>query len=78
MRKFQCLLFVWKRLYICNYIICTTVPLDKNSAKVQLMQTGHILELYCVRRSNAAPFCKNYAKVYFDAKHLQKGLNEGS
>ena len=41
------------------------------------MQTGHILELYCVRRSNAAPFCKNYAKVYFDAKHLQKGLNGG-
>ena len=21
------------------------------------------------------PFCENYAKFYFDAKHLQKGLN---
>ena len=25
--------------------------------------------------SNAAPFCKNYIKLYFDAKHLQNGLN---
>ena len=29
MRKLQCLLFVWKRSYICNYIICMTVPLNK-------------------------------------------------
>ena len=27
MRKFQCLLFVLKRSYICYYIICMTVPL---------------------------------------------------
>ena len=27
MRKFQCLLFVLKRSYICCYIICMTVPL---------------------------------------------------
>ena len=27
MRKFQCLLFVLKRFYICYYIICMTVPL---------------------------------------------------
>ena len=27
MRKFQCLLFVLKRSYICYYIICTGVPL---------------------------------------------------
>ena len=25
--------------------------------------------------SNTAPFCKNYTKLYFDAKHLEKGLN---
>ena len=31
---------------------------------------GHILDLYCVRLLNAAPFCENYAKLYFDAKHL--------
>ena len=29
MRKFQCLLFVFKRSYICCYIICMTVPLRK-------------------------------------------------
>ena len=39
------------------------------------MLPGHILDLYCVRLSNTAPFCKNYAKLYFDAKHLEKGLN---
>ena len=27
MRKFQCLLFVLKRSYICYYITCMTVPL---------------------------------------------------
>ena len=32
----------------------------------------HILDLCCVRLSNAAPFCKNYAKLYFDAKSLEK------
>ena len=30
MRKFQCLLFVLKRLYNCHYIICMTVPLKSN------------------------------------------------
>ena len=39
--------------------------------------TGHILDLYCFRLSNAVPFGKNYAKFYFDAKHLEKGLNRG-
>ena len=39
--------------------------------------SGHILDLYCVRLSNAAPFCKNYTKHFFDAKHLEKGLNRG-
>ena len=41
------------------------------------MSSGHILDLYCVRLSNAAPFCENYTKFYFDAKHLEKGLNTG-
>ena len=39
--------------------------------------TGHILDLYCVQLSNAAPFCQNYTKLYFDAKHLENGLNRG-
>ena len=38
---------------------------------------GHILDLYCVRLSNAELFCENYVKLYFDAKHVEKGLNRG-
>ena len=40
-----------------------------------LLPAGHILDLYCIRLLNAAPFCENYTKLYFDAKHLEKGLN---
>ena len=32
------------------------------------------LEPLCVRQLGTGPFCKNYAKLYFDAKHLEKGL----
>ena len=39
------------------------------------MLSGLILDLYCIRLSNAAPICVNYTKLYFDKKHLQKGLN---
>ena len=38
---------------------------------------GHVLDLYRVRLLNVAPFCENYTKLYFDAKHLKKGLNKG-
>ena len=41
-----------------------------------ILPAGHILDLYCVRLSNAAIFCENYTKLYFDAKHLWKGLNK--
>ena len=34
--------------------------------------SGHILNLYCVRLTNATSICENYAKLYFDAKHLEK------
>ena len=37
--------------------------------------TGHILDLYWVRLSKAALLCENYAKLYFDTKHLEKELN---
>ena len=33
--------------------------------------------LLCIRKLNAAPFCGNYTKLYFDAKDLEKGLNRG-
>ena len=37
--------------------------------------SGPNLDLLCVQQSGAAPFCENYAKLYFDVKHLEKGLN---
>ena len=46
MRKFQCLLFVLKRSYMCYYIICITVPLlkkirlildEKGNSKAKMM-----------------------------------------
>ena len=39
-----------------------------------LLPAGHILDLYCIRLLNAALFCESYTKLYFDAKHLEKGL----
>ena len=50
----------------------------KQITKFQFLQiTGHILDPYCTRLSNAGPLCKNYGKFYFDATHLEKGLNRG-
>ena len=37
--------------------------------------SGPNLYLLCIQQSDAAPFCENYAKLYFDTKHLEKGLN---
>ena len=41
------------------------------------MPTGPNVDIFCVWLSNAAPFCENYAKIYFDAKHLERELNRG-
>ena len=38
------------------------------------MTIGPNLDLICVRQSDAAPFPENFAKLYFDAKHLVKFL----
>ena len=37
--------------------------------------SGPKLDLLCVQQSGAALFFENYVKLYFDAKHLEKGLN---
>ena len=51
----------------------------KNCAQpLTITSPGPNLDLFCVQQSNAAPFCKNYAKLYFDAKPLEKGLNSAS
>lgn len=48
----------------------------KQITKSQFLQiTGHILDPYCIRLSNAGPLCKNYAKFYFDPKQLEKELD---
>ena len=39
-----------------------------------MIPSGHTLDLCCVRLSNVASFCENYATLYFDAKHLEKGF----
>ena len=39
--------------------------------------TGPNLDLLCVQQSEAASFCENYEKLYFNAKHLEKGLSRG-
>ena len=41
------------------------------------ISTGPNVDLLCVWQSDAAPFRENYAKLYFDVKHLEKGLNRG-
>ena len=60
-----------------NYYI--TISMQKISSMHKLILTISCpnLNLLCVRQSNAASFCENYAKLYFDAKHLEKGLNKG-
>ena len=35
--------------------------------------TGPNLDLLCIWQSDTAPFCENYAKLYFGTKHLEKG-----
>ena len=37
--------------------------------QTKVAMSGHILDLNCVHLSNDLPFCENYAKLYFDAKH---------
>ena len=48
----------------------------------ELLRTGMCHQqkqtnLLCIWQLGAAPFYKNYAQLYFDAKHLQKGLLRG-
>ena len=43
----------------------------------RLTEPGPNLDFLCVWQSDAASFCENYTKLYFDAKHVEKGLNKG-
>ena len=42
-----------------------------------VLEAGLNLDLLCIQQFDTAPFCENYAMLYFDAKHLEKGLNMG-
>ena len=42
--------------------------------QIQIQMPDSNLELLCIRHLDAALFCKNHAKLYFDAKQLEKGL----
>ena len=39
------------------------------------MIPGPNLDLSCIGQLGAAHICEIYAKFYFDAKHLERGLN---
>ena len=45
--------------------------------QIQIQIPDSNLELLCIRHLDAALFCKNHAKLYFDAKHLENGLKGG-
>ena len=45
--------------------------------KFKLKYPGPNLDLSCIQLSDTAPFFENYAKLYFDVKYLEKGLNRG-
>ena len=54
-----------------------TQKISRISLYYSSASSGRILDLHHVRLSNTAPFCENYAELYFDAKHLKNGLNKG-
>ena len=40
-------------------------------------QSGPNLDKNSIQLAHPASFCENYAKLYFDAKHLKKEWNRG-
>ena len=51
--------------------------ISRISSHYSSASSGHILDLHHLWLSSTAPFCENYAELYFDAKHLKNGLNKG-
>ena len=67
-----------KCFYFIYCVIFKVVKYKDRGRRAKLLGNPvYILDLYCVWLSNVAPFCENYAKIYFDAKHLEKRLNRG-
>ena len=70
----------------CRYITFSVIYIFFKVGEIMLLKyrhlmqpAGYIIDLYCVQYcvwlSNAVPFCEDYTKLYFDSKHLKKGLN---
>ena len=43
---------------------------------VSISLPGPNLDFLCIRQSHAVPIQENYAKLYFHAQHIEKGLNK--
>ena len=54
-------------------------PLLRNVLDLEfvIILAGPNLDLLWVGQSDAVPFCKNYANLYYDTKHLEERLNRG-
>ena len=61
------------RVLAKNQIMCQTL---ENLTPCCIKPSPN-LDLLCVQQLDAAPFCENYAKLYYDAKHLENGLIKG-
>ena len=46
--------------------------MDRHQLKRGLVSAGPNVDLLCVWQLDAAAFCGNYAKFYFDAKYLEE------
>ena len=55
--------------------IITSLTEESHKDVFNACPAGPNLHIFCVRLLIAALFGENYTKIYFDAKHLEKGLN---
>ena len=68
----------WLRKKLWNRLLWLILKIFLNFQYLNLLQyPGPNVDLLCICQSDTAPFCENYAKLYFDVKHLEKGLNRG-
>ena len=73
-----CLTVKLPTIIFLGWCFCTKMFYDETFSSARFDWAGHVLELYWVQTSNTVLFCENHAKVYFDAKYLERGLNRGS
>ena len=70
--------FYWISVFCSEYFVwICRISCQINLIKSFESYLEYILDLYCVWLSSANLFWENYAKPYFDAIHLEKGLERG-